>query len=384
MLNFIGISITIFLAVILMGKSGKVRADYILIIWFIVIGFHLMLYNMVTSGNYIQFPHLLGLEIPIPLLYGPLLYLYTSELTGRGIKIKYQLLHFTPVSLAYLFVFQFFVLSVQEKIEVYQHEGEGFQNQKLLLLLAIIFSGIAYSILSWSKLRSHKRVINYQFSNTEKINLDWLRYLIIGIGIIWLTIFLGNETYIFTCLVIFVLFVGYFGIRQTQIFIDRPNPIISQVETIDLVENPILNASEQSLIEEDKLPKYSKSGLNEKDSLEIHRKLRDLMEKEKLFADPNLNLVELSTKLETNTNHLSQVINSIEKMSFYDYINGLRVSEFMAIASLPANQKYTLLHLALECGFNSKSSFNRNFKNKTGQSPSEFLIQENIKLGSNK
>ena len=97
------------------------------------------------------------------------------------------------------------------------------------------------------------------------------------------------------------------------------------------------------------------------------------MQKEKLYKNSELTLADLSQKLNVHPNVLSQVINSAEQKNFYDYVNHLRVEEFKTIILLPENQKFTLLSIAFECGFNSKTAFNRNFKKATGFSPSEYL-----------
>jgi len=391
MLSLIGLAITFFLAVILWGKHHKTTADYVLLIWLLLIGVHLGLYYSVASGKYLQFPHLLGVEIPLPLAYGPLLYLYTSELTRLTHRRRYRLLHFVPLALAYLYIIPFYMLTPGRKIWVYQHEGEGFRERQLLLLCAIVLSGVSYALASWFRLQRHRKRIDAQFSNTEKINLAWLRYLIAGISVIWLTIFLDNEAYIFGAVVAFVCFIGYFGIRQTGIFTDHSRLVWEQgsaapdgaaaslaAETAGPQE-PITgagNAAQDTAVK----AKYARSGLSQDVALLIYGNLEALMMRERLFTDPELTLVQLSEKLGTNANHLSQVINMVGNMSFYDYVNALRIAEFTRIAGLPENQKYTLLHLALECGFNSKTSFNRNFKKHTGLSPSEFLARQHIHL----
>ncbi|MBJ7428273.1 MAG: AraC family transcriptional regulator [Bacteroidia bacterium] len=102
------------------------------------------------------------------------------------------------------------------------------------------------------------------------------------------------------------------------------------------------------------------------------------MQSEKLFINPELTLNDLAAALNVLPNHLSQVINSKENKNFYDYINQLRVEEFIRLIALSENQKFTLLSLAYECGFNSKTSFNRNFKKVTDLTPSEYIKQEKI------
>ena len=104
------------------------------------------------------------------------------------------------------------------------------------------------------------------------------------------------------------------------------------------------------------------------------------MLKDKLFKDPELNLGQLAGNLNVHSNVLSQVINSFENKSFYDYINGLRIEEFKTLVADPVNRQYTLLSLAYECGFNSKTAFNRNFKKVTALSPSEYLSQIKVNL----
>ena len=97
------------------------------------------------------------------------------------------------------------------------------------------------------------------------------------------------------------------------------------------------------------------------------------MNKEQLYVNSELTLVELAQTLDVLPNNLSQVINTFEQKNFYDYINTKRVELFLKLVAIPENKKYTILSLAFECGFNSKSSFNKYFKKVTNQTPSEYL-----------
>ena len=161
------------------------------------------------------------------------------------------------------------------------------------------------------------------------------------------------------------MFIGYFGIKQVGIF---TNQTITENASLNIPSNEnveIENTSEKI--------KYEKSSLSSEELLSIHQKLTQIMEAEKLYKNPDLTLTELSQKLNVHPNILSQVINSAEGKNFYDYINFQRVEEFKKTIRLPENQKFTFLSVALECGFNSKTAFNRNFKKVTGFSPSEYL-----------
>jgi AraC-like DNA-binding protein len=252
----------------------------------------------------------------------------------------------------------FFSLTVEEKINVYRNRGAGYETLISVCFYAIILSGITYIFASMLLLEKYRKSIKDKFSNIEKINLAWLRYLVFGIAVIWLVVIFGDDAFIFGTTAIFIFYLGYYGIRQAGVFIPK-----SQV---DILPGEL-----------DNLPKlkYERSGLNKDQSGDIYDRLIELMNREKLFSDPDLSLATLAKMLDVHPNHLSQVINSHENKSFYDFINFYRVEEFKKLALLPVNRNFTLLSLAFECGFNSKTSFNRNFKKLTGQSPSEYLQQ---------
>lgn len=373
MFYFVGIIITFFLAFLLITKKNKSKPDWILVIWLTVIGIHLTGFYSFISGQFFAHPYLLGFERPLPLLHGPLLYLYAAFSTQQRVIGKYPLLHFLPWVGTYLLLVPFLLLPPGKKLEVYQNRGAGFELESEILIWSIIVSGILYVILSLLVLRSHKRNIVQEFSDTDKVNLAWLQYLIFGIGFIWVLVIFGNDNLIFAAVVLFVIFLGYFGIRQVGIF--THHPIASTTEN-----EPDTAIPENTAHDSPEVKKYQKSGLNDEIATEIHQKLSEVMESEKLFKNPEITLPDLSEKLEINPNALSQVINTREKKNFYDYINTWRIEDFKKMVLQPENQKYSLLGLAMQSGFNSKTSFNRNFKKATGQSPSEYLRQNNIRL----
>jgi AraC-like DNA-binding protein len=387
MIYLAGIIITFFLGFLLAGKKNKTPADRILIVWLCVIGFHLLLYYLFIAGKIYNYPALLGIHIPYPLLHGPLLFLYTAALTQQQPKSKITpLLHFLPIIIIYLFMIPFFSLPASEKINVYRNKGAGYETIIRICVWAIIISGISYVTASLFLLRRYRKSIEDEFSNTEKINLAWLRYLICGIAVIWIAVIAGDDAVIFGAAVLFVFFLGYFGIRQVGIFTSSPGQTnkrspSSKTAALKEPEAPATTADITSSSEKGiQKIKYEKSGLSEEQAEKIYKQLAGCMTGQKLFSDSELTLAALAKTLEAHPNHLSQVINSYEGKNFYDYINFHRVEEFKKLAPLPHNRNYTLLSLAYECGFNSKTSFNRNFKKVTGVSPSEWLQQLNITL----
>lgn len=369
MIYIVGIVITLFLALILLTKSKKSPADRILFCWLCIILLHLILFSVASSEKYFDFPYFLGIEIPIPLLHGPFLFFYTKALTSGYFNYRNMFMHFIPFTIAIAILIPFFVSSQEEKIFVYQNEGLGYSISSSIILFGIIISGITYTLLSLQTIMKHKRMIRENFSYTERINLQWLYRLIIAFSCIWVLVIFTDDEVIFIAVVLFVIFIGYYGIKQVGIFTNTLQ-LSSLRESYSEITNDLKMASD----------KYERSSLTDTQIQKIHKSLIDLIEDKKIYLTPELTLAMVSDELEVHPNALSQVINSIEQKNFFDFINTLRIEEFKVRVADPKNQKYTLLSLAYDCGFNSKTAFNRNFKNLTGQSPSEYMKEVKTKF----
>ncbi|XHR97182.1 helix-turn-helix domain-containing protein [Mucilaginibacter sp. UC70_90] len=93
------------------------------------------------------------------------------------------------------------------------------------------------------------------------------------------------------------------------------------------------------------------------------------------YQDPELNLRSLAEKLDLHPNELSRIINTVLKKSFNDFINEYRVADVARKMQDPAYDHLTLLGIAFESGFNSKTTFNRTFKQMTGKNPAEYKLE---------
>ena len=118
--------------------------------------------------------------------------------------------------------------------------------------------------------------------------------------------------------------------------------------------------------------KYKTSALDAERAEEILPKLLALMEKEKVYLDPDLTLKKLAERLMIHYNHLSQIVNEKLQQSFNDFINKYRIEEAKKKLLDPVEGKKTVLEIAYDTGFYSKSVFNTAFKKFTGMTPSQF------------
>ncbi len=122
----------------------------------------------------------------------------------------------------------------------------------------------------------------------------------------------------------------------------------------------------------DEKSKYKDSKLTKVDSHIYLKKLRKIVETDKLYLDPNLKLENLSSRLGISRKVLSQLINEVLEENFKSFINTYRINEAKKKLTDPAEKDFVLLKIIYETGFNSKSVFNTAFKKHTGLTPSEY------------
>ncbi len=369
----IGMGLAFFFEFLLLQKRKKSISDRILAVWMFIIGLHLFSAYGITQGFHVHWPFLIMIFSPFPLLHGPFLLLYLLSLTRENKKLRwYDSLHFGPYLLGMVLYFPYIYLSGAEAIsQLDALEKEGNYWPLLLLDFGDQASGLIYAVVSYVFLQQHRKRIKDQFSYKEQVSLEWLRYLIFGIGLIYIVVIAsilleetsdllspeGRELIIFSAVTIFVFLFGYYGIRQENIFIDP---------TSSDKKKPVFNPPDPER------ERYQRSGLRSAQIDQYYQRLLDFMEEDKPFLETRLSLNQLANHLELSPNHLSQVINEKADQNFYQFVNSYRIRSFKEKLKDPANAHLTLLAIALDCGFNSKSSFNHSFKKMTGQTPTQY------------
>jgi AraC-like DNA-binding protein len=121
--------------------------------------------------------------------------------------------------------------------------------------------------------------------------------------------------------------------------------------------------------------KYKKSPLNEEHKKHYLKKLLHYMEDKKPYLSCEINLSRLAKETAIPSRYLSQILNEKMELSFYDFINKYRILEATSLLADPANSDCSIIGIAYDCGFNSKSVFNSAFKKFTGETPTAFLLK---------
>ncbi|MGA9295541.1 MAG: helix-turn-helix domain-containing protein [Ignavibacteriaceae bacterium] len=358
----IGIGQGFFVSVLLLTLNrGNKTANRLLGILLILFSLSISGFMFLRTDTYKDFPFLIGLPSTVIFLFGPLFYFYVKELTSSGFKFRKQdALHFIPFIALILFRLPFYLEGSQEKLNSLKNIGTFDQN--LVILILQIIHLFIYLFFVKKVLNDYETGIKSTISSLEKINLRWISVgmnaflIIFGIMTIFILLFISGlnvyslyVTIIPLLVSIVILAIGYFGLTQ---------PIIIPTE-----------------IENSKSKKYERSSLTSENSEKYLNKLLNIMETEKPFLNNDLTLQKLSEMLSISQHHLSQIINEKLNQNFFDLINSYRVEEAKILLIDKRGELLTILAIAEEVGFNSKSAFNIAFKKYTSMTPSQFKKQ---------
>ena len=240
----------------------------------------------------------------------------------------------------------------------------GYKNPfESLAIILILVQALFYTGLSYITIRKHQRKIQQFSSNTEGIDLNWLEYIILvlfAVNIIYViyNLFYDPKSlnfFINTVFLLVIYCVGYYSLKEKEIY---PLEEKQREELISINEDSDSEDVKRKLISDEEL-------------LKIKTQLERIMNIQKPYLDSELNLIKLAEMLSASTHHLSYVINTGFGKNFFQYINEFRV-EYAKKLLKEADSKLSILGIAYESGFNSKTSFNTTFKKLTGQTPSEF------------
>ncbi|TGN13423.1 helix-turn-helix domain-containing protein [Leptospira ilyithenensis] len=354
---------TLFFLVMLFTKKKPKLYDYIAAVWVIFIclacirrSLHIA-YGPDSDIFFLKFLH-------YPLAYGPCLYLYVRILVRGESKFKYKdLLHFIP-----LLIVIFTSAIPNLSFESFRIDDFSFTNgNTIFLALYFAIPSLAslsiYTFLALKLLKKHRETVydHYSYESIE-VTVSWLTKLTI-LFFVFLNLQSGLLVYssIFppkfisykingSIIAGYLYLLSYFLLRQNTSF---PSQETSPPPT-------------------EKKEKYAKSGLSIEKREEIISSLLEYMKKEKPFLQNELDVERIAKAMNISVNHLSQCLNVGLSKNFFMFINDYRVDEVIARFQDPNFNDYNILRIALDSGFNSKSSFNSIFRKATGFTPMEY------------
>lgn len=365
-LSYIGFSQSIFAIIMILTKRpmkiASIMLCVLLMVFALTFGFDILQnYGIVPSRRWF-------LSLSLRMLCAPLLFLYTKYITKDFNKFNPRdYLHAIP-SISLILVF----LILKLQLENTSISAELFyEKYKWLRMIYgwIFISLVIYYVISALRIviRFKKQIKdNYSF-NSYKISLDWLFVMIILFVLLILLIIISSvlyeqgminaKVYIFRHILelIHVYALSIWGFHQKQLI---------SVSTTDL--------EVESEVDESSSGKYVKSGLKSEDAKSYVENLIKYMDDSKVWKDSELSIAKLASQTSISKHQLSEVLNEYLGKNFYVFVNEYRVEYAKQLLMNKEYSNWSIIAIAYECGFNSKTAFNIFFKKYTQQTPSEF------------
>jgi AraC-like DNA-binding protein len=323
--------------------------------------------------------HILGQELwffpqDIGLIIGPIIYYYLKTQINTVFRFtKQDFKHFIPYCVYFIYHLSVFSMGKNwvdwwaTNVHTPLHIGD-FETY------FTIISTCVYMVLSWRLYQKYLRWLPIERSDTEGVRFDWYRHFLwviimavasaLGFFILsfWVSLSFWDiwvQRLIVAAVIYYISFAGYMQAQPRHLVFDEKKEDNTTLFDLTVVE------------------KEAKTALKI-DPLELEKwkiKIESMMQNDKIFLNPELTLSELSEKLNSHNSLISNVINTVFEKNFNDFVNAFRVNVFKEKINDPKLKHLTLLAIAFDCGFSSKSTFNRAVKKATGKMPSDFLLK---------
>ncbi|MFY0600155.1 MAG: helix-turn-helix domain-containing protein [Cyclobacteriaceae bacterium] len=307
---------------------------------------------------------LLSLTDNIVFLFGPLTYMYIRRLIVKSEEpFRLSYVHYIP---ALIHILLFSYLALLEKsvyIETLQSPAMNYVFNAVELLGLV--SGFFYLIKSFRLIRHYRASEKFNLSYHQQFHGFLLVFMsgVLVCLIAWFfsyvnAYYLGNYFAIVSyhtvwiTLPVFIYLIGFYSLKQPEIF---RMPLVERSKSIT-----------------------KRLSADEVDRLKLN--LESLLNKDQIHFKNDLTLSELSDKLDASSNDVSWLLNNEFKSTFYDFINQYRIMAFIARVEAGDHLRQTILSIAMEVGFNSKSTFNKAFKLYVNSTPSDYI--KNLKIRS--
>lgn len=305
----------------------------------------------------------------------PLLFFYLLVTTNKKVREWHYLL-FLPGVIHNLFL-HFPNDFTENTVTIYE---------TTIYLLEIILTVYAFNVLK----NHHKRLSNY-YSDFENKTLTWLRSIFvlnalvhffnISTFIIDISSFRIMELTIDTMTLVLFMFmiywIAYNGFSQPEIFKHRlffvaENNISLEAANLAISKTVILEKEIQNPVVISELTVKKEPIISEAD-LHQFNEIKEKIQDHELYTSPKLNLRALSEALGIKEKELSRLINECGEVNFYQFINSYRIEKFKQLVQSSKFHQFTLLGLANEAGFSSKSTFYAAFNKFEGMSPKQYV-----------
>lgn len=295
------------------------------------------------------------------LLFGSTIYLFCrSGLLHRPFRYR-DLWHYLPAVVYNLMMIIFVIMPSDETLRARVADGSFYR-----FVVFFVGFGLAFNITYWAL--SLRLFLRFRKSLEEEVSYAvksrFFLFFLITVGFClfaWLTVYVlsvfngrfierSTTQFIWLCLALLILFLAYFGVRQPELY-RIPAPVKSPA-------------------------KYANSRLSAVELDDLKLRLEQLMLEKKPYLNRKLLKAELAGLLGISSPELARLLNENIGMNFFEYVNYFRIKEFVELSKTKRAEALTLFGLAQEAGFNSKTTFNKAFRELMGTSPGAYFKQK--------
>lgn len=344
-------------ALLFTHKRGRQGANRFLGVLMLILGIRVIMRGSYSEPLRDYFIFLLFLSNGLAFWIGPALLFHIRSLMGAAYNRKDVVRHFGAgfiISLLCIIVFFWRATIIQLEVTPL------LKISLLAFITAQLIHLIVYVLISRNEVKAFEVKLIQFYSSKDKVSLSWVKQLT-NITSFFVLVVLGMNILIITG--------EYYSLNNNADFLYLLL-IAGVILTIAIKswQRPEIYSMDQGNEE-----KYKNTKLADEAKDELKTRLDQLIKEEKIHTISELKLNELAEKLDTQPYLLSQFLNTTYDKSFFHFINDLRIEEAQKRIRQGYLEKETLAGLAYEVGFNSKSTFNRAFKKKTGMTPTEFV-----------
>jgi AraC-like DNA-binding protein len=362
----------LFALVLLIQNRGNRKANTCLALVVLLLVWHHADFIANTSFWYQSFPYLFTPHYVSWFLFGPLVYLYIRFVLEPEYKPNPGYYWaFLPALISFVNYFGLYALDKDSKVRMIKetvilNTPGGLHYFDPIIPRDVVFTAqtvflAGFLVICFRLLRHAGRHPGKGRKDLASADLRWLGFVLISFTLavvisnfyfqaIWLTpvISIGQSVYLYVAPLTVLLI-----LLEVRAFL-RPE-VYAQDRKVRTAER-----------------KYRKSLLSEQEEKVIISRLKKYMEHQKAYLDSELRIGSLSKQLDIPVNHLSQAINQQLQQNFFEFVNTYRVSEARQIIESPRTPKLNLLNIAIEAGFNNKTTFLNAFRKTFQMSPSEY------------
>jgi AraC-like DNA-binding protein len=359
-----GFNYLIFSAVLLLKKT-TVRKDNLVLgfIFFLMASYSLLIsvYNTaLVEKDYTLLSYYLPVNYVLIALMGPLMYFYVKTVLNISFSPRSLIvcLHVLPIIPPLLFIIYFASLPTVERIDLLiKNYNDGIWFVNLLNGLFYIQMTI-YLFICYRLIRNQLKMSSKICKGSLQVDISWLKSLLI----IDLFFMIASAPFCF-----------YFCNEKTS------NIIAQLAMDIQLVYIFFRTTWQTGVFPTEEIieQKSKETILKIADELaeDYFKRLMVFMEEKKPFLVENCTIQYISEQTCIPVHHLSNILNQRFDKNFSDFINGYRINKAKVMLDSIISEKMTLEAVGYECGFGSKSSFNKAFKKLTNFTPSEYKLK---------